>query len=72
MSKNIINEAKKYILNQEYRLRVNSKLGFYNNLDDNNEIVDEAIEKLNCEFVSHLGNIFTIYRESKNNKKINL
>ena len=43
-----------------------------NNLDDNNEIVDEAMEKLNCEFVSHLGNIFTIYRESKNNKKINL
>lgn len=34
MSKNIINKAKKYILNQEYRLRVNSKLGFYNNMDD--------------------------------------
>lgn len=43
-----------------------------NNLDDNDEIVDEVIEKLNCEFVSHLGNIFTIYRESKKNKKIDL
>ena len=39
-----------------------------NNLDDNDEIVDEVIEK----FVSHLGNIFTIYRESKKNKKIDL
>jgi len=43
-----------------------------NNLDDNDQIVDEVVEKLNCEFVSHIGNIFTIYRESKNNKKINL
>ena len=43
-----------------------------NNLDDNDEIVDEVIENLNCEFVSHLGNIFTIYRESKKNKKIDL
>lgn len=43
-----------------------------NNLDDDNEIIDEVIEKLNCEFVSHIGSIFTIYRESKNNKKISL
>lgn len=43
-----------------------------NNLDDNDEIVDEVIERLDCEFVSRLGNIFTIYRESKKNKKIDL
>lgn len=43
-----------------------------NNLDDNKEIIDETIKKLGCEFVSHLGNIFTIYRQSKNNKKIDI
>ncbi|MDD7766763.1 MULTISPECIES: ATP-grasp fold amidoligase family protein [Anaerococcus] len=34
MANNIINKANKYISNQEYRLRVNSKLGFYNNMND--------------------------------------
>ncbi|WP_311377780.1 ATP-grasp fold amidoligase family protein [Anaerococcus vaginalis] len=34
MINNIIKKANKYISNQEYRLRVNSKLGLYNNMDD--------------------------------------
>lgn len=34
MVNNIIKKANKYISNQEYRLRVNSKLGLYNNMDD--------------------------------------
>lgn len=41
-----------------------------NNLDDADEIVDTVIEKLNAEFVSHIGNIFTIYRQSKEKKII--
>ena len=41
MVNNIIKKANKYISNQEYRLRVNSKLGLYNNMDDK-----EFIEKM--------------------------
>lgn len=36
-----------------------------NNLDDPDEVIDSVIEKLNAEFVSHVGNIFVIYRQSK-------
>lgn len=34
MINSIIKKANKYISNQEYRMRVNSKLGLYNNMDD--------------------------------------
>lgn len=36
-----------------------------NNLDDDQETIDNIIEKLNCEFVSHMGSKFVIYRQSK-------
>ncbi len=36
-----------------------------NNLDDHNEIVSYIIDQLDCEFVSHLGNKFVVYRESE-------
>ncbi|MDO5047378.1 MAG: ribosome assembly RNA-binding protein YhbY [Anaerococcus sp.] len=39
-----------------------------NNLDDQEEIIDTLIERLNAEFISHLGSIFTIYRKSEENK----
>ncbi|MBM0045754.1 ribosome assembly RNA-binding protein YhbY [Anaerococcus sp. DFU013_CI05] len=39
-----------------------------NNMDDPNEILNELLEKLNAEFVNHVGNIFTIYRKNKDNK----
>lgn len=41
-----------------------------NNLDDANYIIETILEKLNAEFVSHIGNIFTIYRQSKEKKII--
>lgn len=39
-----------------------------NNLDDQEEMVQELLEALNAEFVSHLGSKITLYRPSK--KKI--
>lgn len=36
-----------------------------NNLFDDKETIDEIIEKLNAEFVSHMGSKFVIYRQSK-------
>lgn len=39
-----------------------------NNLDDQEEMVQELLEALNAQFVSHLGSKITLYRESK--KKI--
>lgn len=38
-----------------------------NNLDDQEEMVKELIERLNAEFVSHLGSKITLYRPSKKN-----
>lgn len=43
-----------------------------NNLDDEKYIIDEITNNTNSEFVSHIGNIITIYRQSKNHKKIEL
>ncbi|MGR7951930.1 YhbY family RNA-binding protein [Finegoldia sp. P2-F-LR] len=37
-----------------------------NNLDDRDMLIDEILTKLDCEFVRYMGNILTIYRESKN------
>lgn len=42
-----------------------------NNLDDHNEMIQYILEKLSAHFVSHMGNKFVIYRESKE-KKIQL
>ncbi|MDD7306342.1 MAG: ribosome assembly RNA-binding protein YhbY [Peptoniphilaceae bacterium] len=39
-----------------------------NNLDDPDYIIETLLEKLNAEFVSHIGNIITIYRQSKEKK----
>lgn len=39
-----------------------------NNMDDPDEILSELLEKLDAEFVNHVGNIFTIYRKNDNNK----
>lgn len=41
-----------------------------NNLDDPDYIIEELLEKLNAEFVSYIGNIITIYRQSKEKKII--
>ena len=38
-----------------------------NNLDDADYIIDTIIEKLDCEFISHIGSIFTIYRKNESN-----
>lgn len=38
-----------------------------NNLDDANYIIDTIVQKLDCEFVSHIGSIFTIYRKNDDN-----
>ena len=38
-----------------------------NNLDDSDYIIDTIIEKLDCEFISHIGSIFTIYRKNESN-----
>lgn len=39
-----------------------------NNLDDPNEILSELLERLDAEFVNHVGNIITIYRKNDDNK----
>ena len=39
-----------------------------NNMDDPKEILTELLDKLNAEFVNHVGNIFTIYRKNDDNK----
>ncbi|MGO3017919.1 MAG: ribosome assembly RNA-binding protein YhbY [Anaerococcus sp.] len=41
-----------------------------NNLDDPNYIIEIILERLNAEFVSYLGNIVTIYRQSEEKKII--
>lgn len=38
-----------------------------NNLDDPKEIINSLVEKLDCEFVSHIGSIVTIYRKNDEN-----
>lgn len=38
-----------------------------NNLDDADYIIDTIVQKLDCEFVSHIGSIFTIYRKNDDN-----
>lgn len=38
-----------------------------NNLYDADYIIDTIVDKLDCEFISHIGSIFTIYRKSDNN-----
>ena len=38
-----------------------------NNLDDADYIIDTIVQKLNCEFISHIGSIFTIYRKNDDN-----
>lgn len=42
-----------------------------NNLDDPDYIIDTLLERLDAEFVSYIGNIVTIYRQSEE-KKINV
>lgn len=37
-----------------------------NNLDDQDEMVQVLLEKLNAEFVSHVGSKITLYRKSDN------
>lgn len=39
-----------------------------NNFDDQDEIIEEILEKLDAEFVNHMGSIITIYKKSKENK----
>lgn len=39
-----------------------------NNMDDPKDILSELLDKLNAEFVNHVGNIFTIYRKNDHNK----
>lgn len=39
-----------------------------NNLDDPNEILSELLERLDAEFVNHVGSILTIYRKNDDNK----
>ncbi|MFO3664795.1 MULTISPECIES: ribosome assembly RNA-binding protein YhbY [unclassified Anaerococcus] len=39
-----------------------------NNMDDPKDILSELLDKLNAEFVNHVGNIFTIYRKNDDNK----
>ncbi|MDO4593883.1 MAG: ribosome assembly RNA-binding protein YhbY [Tissierellia bacterium] len=43
-----------------------------NNLDDDNYIIDEITKNLNCEFVSHIGNIITLYKRNKENSKFDI
>lgn len=38
-----------------------------NNLDDADYIIDTIVQKLDCEFISHIGSIFTIYRKNDDN-----
>lgn len=37
-----------------------------NNLDDQDEMVQVLLEKLNAEFISHVGSKITLYRKSDN------
>lgn len=39
-----------------------------NNLDNPDDILQTILEKTGAEFVNHLGNIFTIYRKSRENR----
>lgn len=39
-----------------------------NNFDDQDGIIEEILEKLDAEFVNHMGSIITIYKKSKENK----
>lgn len=39
-----------------------------NNLDDPDYIIESLLKKLNAEFVSYIGNIVTIYRQSEEKK----
>ena len=43
-----------------------------NSPDEAKDIIDEILEATGSEFVQQLGNKLTIYRESKENKKIEL
>ncbi|MGO1368002.1 MAG: ribosome assembly RNA-binding protein YhbY [Senegalia sp. (in: firmicutes)] len=43
-----------------------------NNLLDAKEVANELAEKTNSEFVQAIGNKIILYRESEENKKINL
>ncbi len=36
-----------------------------NNLDDRDELINQILTELNCDFVRYMGNILTIYRESE-------
>ncbi|MDO4605005.1 MAG: ribosome assembly RNA-binding protein YhbY [Helcococcus sp.] len=36
-----------------------------NNLEDHDEIINEIVEKTNCDLVSHMGNKFVIFKQSK-------
>lgn len=38
-----------------------------NNLDDADYIIDTIVQKLDCEFILHIGSIFTIYRKNDDN-----
>lgn len=43
-----------------------------NSLLEANEVANEIVEKVNGEFVQSIGNKFVIYKESTENKKIEL
>lgn len=43
-----------------------------NSMLDTQDVARELTEKTNAEFVQNIGNKIVIYRESKENKKINL
>ena len=54
MGNNILNKMDKYLSNQAFRIRVNSKLGFYNNMDDKKYI--EKLFKASMEYPLDLYN----------------
>ena len=39
-----------------------------NNMDDADYLIDTIIDKVDAEFISHIGSIFTIYRRNDENK----
>lgn len=43
-----------------------------NNLDDKNEVAQELAERTGSELVQILGNTITLYKESRDNKQIQL
>lgn len=43
-----------------------------NNLDDKNEVAEELAERTGSELVQILGNTITLYKESRDNKQIQL